>query len=67
MTCCICLMICSKISIGIIIDPLLKILICTVIPNSIFYICFRNKEEFKMLENKIKIVLNLSLKFVIKK
>ena len=49
----VCLLICSLIKVGIVADPIIKIVICTIIPNLFFYICFRKKAEFQMLKEKI--------------
>lgn len=63
----ICLLICSMVNIGIVADPLVKIIICTIIPNGFFFICFRNKKEFQILKEKINIMCQTMLKMVIRR
>lgn len=65
-TCGLCLLSCSRISINIIVDPLLKMIICTIIPNGVFFICFRKLEEFKMLKAKVETVLSLLITTIIR-
>lgn len=59
----LCYFICRDMSFGIVLNPILKIVICTIIPNSLFYLHFRKKTEFKMLKDRViamlKIVCNI--------
>lgn len=57
----VCLLICSLIKVGIVADPIIKIVICTIIPNLFFFICFRKKAEFQMLKEKIKSIFLILL------
>lgn len=47
----ICYGICSLVHISALADAILKFVICCVVPNSIFFLCFREKEEFRYFKN----------------
>lgn len=47
-----------------ILNFIIKIIICTSIPNMIFYLLFRNKEEFIYLKDSLKTVLRRVIKIV---
>lgn len=52
-TCGICYFTCSFIHISPIVDMLLKLIVCTIIPNLIFSLFFFRTEEFKYLKNTV--------------
>lgn len=43
----ICYGICALIHISALVDVILKFVICCVVPNLVFFLCFHNKEEFQ--------------------
>ena len=47
----ICYGICALIHISALADVILKFVICCVIPNLIFFLCFHKKEEFQYFKN----------------
>jgi O-antigen/teichoic acid export membrane protein len=49
LTACLCFFLCSFIDISIFWDVIVKIIICSIIPNVIFFLIFHNKNEFKYL------------------
>lgn len=53
----ICWLLCELCAFSIIIDVVAKCIICTVIPNSIFYLFFRKTEEFRYLFGSAKRIL----------
>ena len=54
----ICYFICSKINFSPIINIILKVIICTVIPN-LCILFFKNKPEFAQIENVFKRLLSI--------
>lgn len=53
----ICFIFCNMCNFSSVINALLKIIICSIIPNIIFYICFRNTQEFAYLSGSLKHIL----------
>lgn len=54
----ICWMICENIHFGLIVNILLKVIICSIISNGIFWFAFHKEPEFQHVENIIKKVKN---------
>ena len=46
-----CYFLCALIHISVWADVILKFVICCVVPNLIFFLCFRRKEEFQYFQN----------------
>lgn len=61
-TCAICWYLCSLCSFSFFINVIIKLLICTIVPNGVFWICFCKSEEFKYLYNMVKRILKKLLK-----
>lgn len=53
----ICYFICNLCHFAIVINVLVKVIICSVIPNLIFIICFWHLEEFRYLQQQINQIL----------
>lgn len=47
----ICYGICALIHISALVDVILKFVICCVVPNLVFFLCFHKKEEFQYFKN----------------
>ena len=52
-----CWFLCKLCSFSIIVNVVVKCIICTVIPNGIFYLCFRKTVEFRYLFGSTKQIL----------
>lgn len=63
----LCYFICKNMNFGLILNPILKIVICTIIPNSLFYLHFRKRAEFKMLEDRIRAMYQIMSNIIFKK
>ncbi len=50
----ICYIACSYVNFNIVINVILKIVICSVVTNLIFYVTLHKKEEYDFLENKFQ-------------
>ena len=61
-TCCVCMLFCSAVNISVIVDPFIKIVICSIIPNTMFYFAFKNKKEFRLLSDKAHTIRDMLLK-----
>lgn len=53
----VCYLICGFCHFPIIENLIVKILICSIVPNAAFYLCFRRTNEFEYLSGKIKHIL----------
>lgn len=53
----VCWLLCELCAFSIIVNVVVKCIICTVIPNGIFYLCFRRTDEFKYLLESTKQIL----------
>lgn len=53
----ICQLLCSFIHISALVDLILKFLICCVIPNGLFLLCFHRSEEFRYLRGLLRSLL----------
>lgn len=53
----ICFILCNMCNFSAVINVLLKIIICSVVPNIIFYLCFRKTQEFIYLLESLKRIL----------
>lgn len=62
-TCLICFFVCSNIAVNLFVDLFLKILVCTLIPNAIFFFVFHKWDEFIYLKN----VVSQIIKYIFKK
>lgn len=59
----ICYWLCTMINLTPIMDVLIKMIICTIIPNVLFILCFFRKKEFKYLFETVQRLLKKVLKF----
>lgn len=59
----ICFAICSLVHLPILASVIVKFVICTVIPNGVFILCFHKKEEFSYLKNAFVRVFQKVLAF----
>jgi len=50
-TICVCGIICRMVNYGIFVNVIIKCVVCTLIPNVIFYIIFRKYNEFMIIKN----------------
>lgn len=53
-TMCLCSLLCAFCNFSILVNVVLKMAVCIILPNGIFYFMFRNTNEFKYLENKFR-------------
>ena len=58
----ICLLICRPFHFPIIVNIIVKILVCSVVPNAIFYLCFRRTREFKYLSGSVKHIIEKAVR-----
>lgn len=50
-TAAVCYFVCREIQLTALANVLLKFLICCIVPNLIFFLCFRNRDEFQYFKN----------------
>ncbi len=59
----ICYFVCKFIDFNVVVNIILKVILCTIVPNTVLFIVFRKSEEFnyirKIINNVIRIVNNL--------
>lgn len=60
----VCYVICSLCNFAVIVNVFLKMIICSVVPNVIFFVCFKNTDEFSYLYTSVK---RISAKFLHRK
>ena len=60
----VCYAICSMCNFVVVVNVFVKMIICSVIPNIIFFVCFKNTDEFAYLYASVK---RISTKFLRKK
>lgn len=53
----ICFFLCRVCCFSTIVNVFVKILICSIIPNMIFFICFRKSDEFKYLSQSVQKIM----------
>lgn len=66
----ICYFLCMQLHFNLIINIICKCIICTVIPNGVFWIIFHKRREFSYLENQFKRTLyklKVAYQFILKK
>ena len=54
----ICYFLCMLIQISSLADVMLKFIICCIAPNSIFYLCFRKKDEFRYFQSALNQIIH---------
>ena len=65
----LCYLICSKLHFSYMSNAILKALICSVVPNAMFWIVYHKTEEYRVLNGKVKTVVMKMIphKFVFKR
>lgn len=59
----VCLLICVPIKLSLPLQIIIKVIVCTLVPNGVFYLVFRNTKEFKYLSRKAGLLLKKSNRF----
>lgn len=54
----ICYLLCRLCSFSVTWNIIVKMIICSIVPNGIFYICFRKTDEFQYLSNSAKEIIS---------
>lgn len=54
----VCWLLCGLVHTAILTAVVLKLIICTVIPNAVFFLCFRNREEFAYFAGLCRFLLD---------
>ncbi|MBQ6021176.1 MAG: oligosaccharide flippase family protein [Clostridia bacterium] len=60
--CGICFVLCRSIDINPFVDLLLKFLICSAVPNALFFLCFRKTEDMKMFRASVGRMKHIAMK-----
>lgn len=60
----VCYAICSLCNFAVVVNVFVKMLICSIVPNIVFWICFKNTDEFSYLYASAK---RISMKFLCRK